>query len=169
MDKLKFFLQIKTWKLFCLYISLFVFGWISFFENFIAPVIIIIWFTWIVSIGYNGQDFLNGLTPNWLTKTKFKIRVLILISLIVFSPFLPDQTMLDTNPLFLIIIIPITLVGLYCFYYIFIATTVVISTMEHRRKPEFWSSFGHFFRLIVFPLGVVGIQPILNKEFEKLY
>ncbi len=169
MDKLKFFLQIKTWKLFCLYVSLILFGWISFFENFIAPVIIIIWFTWVVSINYNGQDFLNGLTPKWLTKTKYKIRVLILISLMVLSPFLPEQTRLDTNPLFFIVIIPFTLVGLFCFYYVFIATAVVVATIEHRRKPEFWSSCGHFFRLLVFPLGVVGIQPILNKEFDKLY
>ena len=169
MDKLKFLLQIRTWKLFCVYASLIFFGWISFFEHFIAPVIILTWFTWVISIGYNGQDFLNGLPPNWLTKSKYKLRAIVLFLIIVFSLFLPDQTKLETNPFYLIIIIPFTLVGLYCFYYIFIAAAVVTATIEHKRKPEFWTSFGYFFRLLVFPLGVVGIQPILNNEFEKLY
>jgi hypothetical protein len=169
MDKLKFLLQIKTWKLFSIFILVLLFGWSKTFENFLAPFIVLLWFCWVISIGYNGQDFLNGITINWLTKPKFITRVGILFLVAIVGLFMPDHKSNDTNSFLLITNIVIAFVGLYCFYYVFVSTAVVIATIEYRRKAEFWSSFGHFLRLLVFPLGVVGIQPILNKEFEKLY
>jgi hypothetical protein len=169
MDKLKFLLQIKTWKLFSIFILVLLFSWSETFESFLAPFIVLLWFFWVISIGYNGQDFLNGITINWLTKSKFIKRVGILLLVVILELFMPDQNNNYTNSFLLITNIIIAFVGLYCLYYVFVSTAVVVATIEYRQKAEFWSSFGHFLRLLVFPLGVVGIQPILNKEFEKLY
>lgn len=168
MERLKFLLQIKRWKLFCLYISVFLFSWASPFVTYILPFILIVWAAWVVSIGYNGQDFLREEKINWLTKKKYAIRVYILILIFISNFFLSK---LDSNSevKLLFILVPLTIVGLYCFYYIFIGAATVISTIEHRRKAEFWTGFGFFLRLLIFPLGVFGIQEILNREFHELY
>ncbi len=168
MERLKFLLQIKRWKLFCLFLSVFLFSWASTFETYILPLILIVWIAWVVSIGYNGQDFLREEKINWLTKKKYSIRVYVLIVIFIISFFLPKQDS-ETDTKILFILVPLTLVGLYCFYYVFIGAATVITTIEHRRKAEFWTGFGHFLRLLVFPLGVFGIQKILNREFDELY
>ena len=168
MDRLKFLLQIKTWKLFCVFISIFLFGWSTFFEIYILPIIILLWFCWVVSIGYNGQDLLGELSISWLTKKRFQWTAIVLFVLMLASILLSSFTNngSDISP---IIIIAFALIGMYCFYYVFIASAVVIATIEYKRKADFGSSFGHFLRLLIFPLGVFGIQPILNKQFEELY
>ena len=168
MKKLEFLLQIKKWKLFCLFISPFLLSWIPFVETYISPLILIIWFAWVVSIGYNGQDYLRAVKINWLTKKKLILRVYYVLALFIISIFLPKQNDNDADTFFFIIV-PLIIIGVYCIYYIFIATAVIITTIEHRRKAEFWTTFGHFIRLFFFPLGVYGIQEILNREFAELY
>ena len=168
MERLKFLLRIKRWKLFCLFISVILFNWASPFVTFILPFILIVWAAWVVSIGYNGQDFLREERIYWLTKKKYTIRVYILIVILIINFFLSK---LDSNSQgkLIFILVPLTIVGLYCFYYIFIVSATIITTIEHRRKAEFWNVFGFFLRLLIFPLGVFGIQEILNREFDELY
>ena len=168
MYKLKFLLQIKTWKLFCVFITIFLFGWLDFFESYIAPLIALVWFCWVVSIAYNGQDLLDGVSINWLTKTRLQWTAIALFVLGLLCAFLSPLTN-NGRDLPSVIIISLALIAMYCFYYVFIAAAVIIATIEYKRKADFGSSFGYFLRLIVFPLGVVGIQPILNKQFEELY
>ncbi len=99
---------------------------------------------------------------------KYTIRVYILIVILIINFFLSK---LDSNSQgkLIFILVPLTIVGLYCFYYIFIVSATIITTIEHRRKAEFWNVFGFFLRLLIFPLGVFGIQEILNREFDELY
>jgi hypothetical protein len=77
MDRLKFFLQIKTWKLFCVFITLLLFGVNNIFGSYITFVTILVWLCWVVSIAYNGLDLLNGLSISWLTKKGLQWRAII--------------------------------------------------------------------------------------------
>lgn len=140
---------------------------IPFFTTYISPLILSIWFAWVVSIGYNGQDYLRDAKISWLTKKKFILRVYYVLILFVVSVFIPPQEDNTVDTKLLLILTPVTIIGVYCIYYIFIASAVIITTIEHRRKAEFSTTFGHFLRLLIFPLGVYGIQEILNRELSN--
>ena len=172
MSKLFFLLRIKTWILFLLFFSLFVFNYNHFYQTYISGLIYVLWICWTIAIGYFGQDLTDNIKVDGLTRDKFKFNSYFLLTCFILLRFLPmiKPGLLDfreSNFIIKSISGLIFIYGVYCFFYVYAMTSMIVMTIEHKQKVSLSGSIGHFLRLIIFPLGVIGIHPIIYNKVKS--
>jgi hypothetical protein len=161
---MKAILKLKTWILFLIFFLPFVLGF-----NRIILMSVPVWLFWIYSIVINGQNLIEqlGLSKKNLNHFKFNFFIvatwvaILIISALANSNYLNSNNELNWQ---FFLELPISLYFPYAFMQIFYVASITVTKLELKREVSFWNdAISHFIRLIGYPLGVLGVHPIIRK------
>ena len=104
---------------------------------------------------------------------KFKIFFLIpmVYLVVIFGLMFFGFTALDNGatprPMFPVIIVPLHLLSMFCFFYCLYFVAKTFKTVELQKEVTFSDFAGEFFLFWFFPIGVWIVQPKINKMFDS--
>lgn len=163
-NSLQLLLRTRTWILAVCFLSVLCFGWLDVFTYYIAPVIFLLWFGWVVAIACYGSTITGKKRIKYLNPKHVLYCALTFLLGLLFDQYARlDGEGVALTTIFYILF---TLFRLYCFWYIFIMAARIVAITVYGNDRKLANIVNCFLRLFFFPFGVFAVQPAIRKAFR---